>query len=382
MHVARVFALVAIFPVVVHGTDFQYFADKAACTGAHSISHGSGSAEVRCLEIHRCVDSSSGEEVSLSVFRTLGHESVDLSTRGARRDWEEDAHYCENIFSSSVADIGTFLASWCLLQSGMEVSLNVMNRGQRCHYLDIDRMYVGEDTDCARGHASDNVVCVTTPDVEAMWASPEDTEPETTVSPTMAPSGENFGASVTTADPVVTTPVLGAGEGEVSSSSSGGGSESEASAVYFVAPTVVAALIGVGLFLKHRRPPAPAPPARNAPAVDLSFVNPDYRPEPLMQQEEEENQGYVYSAVRPKGDAGYYSAASSAEYQPLELQEGYDQQPAQAEYDLAMDTEAGASVLNAEPVYDVATGPPSLPEDEEGYLVPQPGTPDVEDFGV
>jgi hypothetical protein len=116
--------------------------------------------------------------------------------------------------------------------------------------------------------------------------------------------------------------------------------------------------------------------------VDLSFVNPDYRPEPLVQEEEEQNQGYVYSAVRPKGDAGYYSAASSAEYQPLELQEGYDQQPAQAEYDLAMDTGAGASVLSAEPVYDVATGPPSLPEDEEGYLVPQPGTPEVEDFGV
>ena len=122
--------------------------------------------------------------------------------------------------------------------------------------------------------------------------------------------------------------------------------------------------------------------------MDMSFVNPDYLPKPLVQEDGGGGQGYVYAAVSRVGDAGYYSAAPSADYEPLELQGGYDLQPPQAANDLAVDTEGEAPVLEEAPVYDVATGPPVLPEDEGGYLVPQPQRPEVEvevedeDFGV
>lgn len=143
------------------------------------------------------------------------------------------------------------------------------------------------------------------------------------------------------------------------------GSESKSgvagASAYFIAPAVVAALVGVGLWLKHRR--SSKKPLGGGGVVldrsDLQFTNPQYEPAALVEiqpTQSGENE-YVYSV----------SAVDASAYDEAEGEEMYE--PVDLHYAIP---ESGS------PVYDMATEVFSE-VDEQGYLIPSEAIADADD---
>lgn len=149
------------------------------------------------------------------------------------------------------------------------------------------------------------------------------------------------------------------------------GSESKSgvagASAYFIAPAVVAALVGVGLWFKHRRS-SKKPSGAGGVEIDrseLQFKNPQYAPAALMgvQPGQSGENDYVYSV--PTVDASTYDEAQGEEmYEAVNLQYAV-QEPESPVYDMA-----------TEVISDV---------DEQGYLIPSEavaGADGVENFDV
>jgi len=406
--------LFALAAILARGSDFhpfRYSSEMSNCSGAFGVRLDSGELEARCLEVHHCEDITTDEDYTFLVFRTIAtrHEHLDVHHQGIRRDWAEDARMCDSIFSSSIANVETMLAKWCVMESGMGGSVNVQEADLNCTILDLNG---GEgtyrDSSCSRGYPSDNVVCAATPEVVAMY--PSSTGPggadvgETTVVSTVSPSKAGTKEEDTTANPSpsmvgneeedttaipATNPspsgaggqgagatVVPATNSPPSGAESSDGSSGVANAgVYFIAPLIVLALVVIGVLLKHRRASGRSQTERETGVLlerDVAFVNPQYRPRDLDGAGGDESSTYVYEQTE-----GEIYDGRVPEYGPVALVSPIG--IAEAEYDLAVDDIEGD---NGQVFYDMACGE-GLAEDEEGYLVPsQANSSDVVDFGV
>lgn len=404
------FALAAVF---ARGSDFhpfRYSSEMSNCSGAYGVRLDSGELEARCLEVHHCEDITTDEDYTFLVFRTIAtrHEHLDVHHHGIRRDWAEDARMCDSIFSSSIANVETMLAKWCVMESGMGGSVNVQEADLNCTILDLNG---GEgtyrDTSCSRGYPSDNVVCAATPEVVAMYPSstaPRETDvgetavvstaspslggttaiPATNPSQSVVGSEKEDATAIAATDPspsgagnqAADATVIPATDSPPSGAASSDGSSGVANAgVYFIAPLVVLALVVIGVLLKHRRASGKSQTERERGILlerDVAFVNPQYRPRDLDGAGGDGSSEYVYEQT----DGELYDGRV-LEYGPVALVS-----PAgvgEPEYDMAVDDIEGD---NGHLFYDMACGQ-DLPEDEEGYLVPsQANLSDVVDFGV
>ena len=163
---------------------YVYYSDKSDCTGAHPISGSHREIKARCLEIHRCVDGDSGDEYAFSAFRMRVPEAIRSMSpsfgefAGVRRGWTGDYDYCSGVFSTSIVDVATNLATWCVTQAGIDASVNVRNGPSECVGFDHNEGS-GPDvfpvTRCSDENPSDNILCEATGAMIDLWVPPETT---------------------------------------------------------------------------------------------------------------------------------------------------------------------------------------------------------------
>lgn len=370
---------------------YVYHSEKSDCTGAYPISISHQNIEARCLEIHRCVDEDSGDEYTFSVFRMRIPEAIRSMSpaigefAGVRRGWKGDDDYCGDVFSTSIVDVDTSLATWCVMQAHIDASVNVRNGENECVAFEYDDDYIPNvfpAMKCSETGPSDNIMCEATGAIVDLWA------PAETTAPTRAPTQTAETAPPTFFPTRLAPPLAPAQQADSAGSSSGGGGESGTAnaGVYFIAPLVVVALVALGVYLKKRRPEdkrqltGDGASGFRLMAEGVSFTNPQFQPAAMVEIQSEYDGGqeqYVYSGAQ--GDGAMYDEEPSGLYDPIDLGAPEEPHDAPAVYDLAQD---GGSPAAAE--YDLAAEETHLPEDEGGYLVPAAAvsTSEPEDFGV